>query len=56
MKQENSLNKYIEKSVKDKWERFALSDFNAVSLQYRDVARKIAKLHLLFKHARFPLR
>lgn len=52
MKQENSLNKYIENSVKDNWERLALSDFNGVSLQYRDVARKIAKLHLLFKHAR----
>ncbi len=49
----DTLNKYIETSIKENWERLALSDFGngGVSFQYRDVARKIAKLHLLFKHA-----
>ena len=28
-----------------------MTDFNGISLQYRDVARKIAKLHLLFEKA-----
>lgn len=45
---ECSLNKYIENSVRDNWERLALTDFNGSSFQYRDVARKIAKLHLLY--------
>lgn len=51
MKQEKSLNLYIENSIKENWERIALTDFNGASFQYRDVARKIAKLHILFKYA-----
>ena len=42
---------YISQSLRDNWERLALTDFNGQSFQYRDVARKIAKLHLLFEHA-----
>ncbi len=50
----NSINNYIEQSIKDNWERLAFTDLSTsgMSFQYRDVARKIAKLHLLFKHAR----
>ncbi len=51
MQHQDSLNAYILQSVRDNWEQLALTDFNGVSFQYKDVARKIAKLHLLFDHA-----
>lgn len=51
MKNESGLIEYIEAAIRDNWDRVALTDFNGASFQYRDVARKIAKLHLLFKHA-----
>ncbi|MDE6491416.1 MAG: AMP-binding protein, partial [Muribaculaceae bacterium] len=41
----------IEQSMRLNWEELALTDFNGQSFQYRDVARKIAKLHLMFEHA-----
>lgn len=37
--------------IRKNWEHLALTDFNGESLQYKDLARKIAKLHLLFEHA-----
>lgn len=51
MQHQDSLNAYILQSVRDNWEQLALTDFNGVSFQYKDVARKIAKLHLLFAQA-----
>lgn len=45
------INEILENSVKKNWEELALTDFGGISLQYRDIARKVAKLHLLFKHA-----
>ena len=36
--------------VRKEWEHLALTDFNGESMQYKDIARKIAKLHLLFEH------
>jgi len=50
MKQHKHLNEYIQDAIRDNWEELALTDFHGVSFQYRDVARKIAKLHLLFEH------
>lgn len=44
-----SLNAYFQDAVRDNWERPALTDFNGMSFHYKDVARKIAKLHLLFE-------
>ena len=41
----------IEDSIKKNWEFPALSDLNGQTLQFRDVARKIAKLHILFENA-----
>ncbi|WP_290094086.1 AMP-binding protein, partial [uncultured Muribaculum sp.] len=38
-------------SVRKNWEELALTDFNGVSFQYRDIARKVAKLHLLYEQA-----
>lgn len=44
----DSLNLYIQNSIRDNWDRLALSDFDGISLQFRDVARKIEKLHILY--------
>ena len=46
---EYSINHYISESIKKNWEELAFTDFNGVTLQYRDEARKIAKLHILFE-------
>lgn len=46
-----SFNKYIEQTIKENWERIALSDFDGVSYHYKDIARKIAKIHLLLESA-----
>ncbi|MDE6928776.1 MAG: AMP-binding protein, partial [Muribaculaceae bacterium] len=51
MTNQNSINKYLEASIAGNWEHLALTDFQGVSFQYRDVARKVAKLHLLYEHA-----
>ena len=37
--------------MRKNWEELALTDFNGVSFQYRDIARKVAKLHLLYEQA-----
>jgi len=44
-----SIISLIQHSVRHNWEHTALSDFNGATFQYRDVARKIAKLHILFE-------
>ncbi|WP_304632995.1 AMP-binding protein [uncultured Muribaculum sp.] len=41
----------MQSSVRKNWEELALTDFNGVSFQYRDIARKVAKLHLLYEQA-----
>lgn len=46
-----SLISFIEHSIRKNWEHTALTDFHGVSFQYRDVARKIEKLHILFENA-----
>lgn len=51
MQAQTDIIAYIEQSLRLNWERLALTDFQGQSFQYRDVARKIAKLHLLFEHA-----
>ena len=43
------INQYIENSIRQNWEELALTDFKGVSYQYKDIARKIAKLHILFE-------
>lgn len=48
---EQRLIKLIEDSIKQNWDRKAFTDFNGESLQYKDVARKISKLHLMFEAA-----
>ena len=42
---------YIAESLKKNWDLDALTDYQGVTLQYKDVARKIEKLHILFENA-----
>jgi long-chain acyl-CoA synthetase len=46
-----SFNSYIEKSIKQNWNLDALTDYQGITLQYHDVARKIEKLHILFENS-----
>lgn len=48
---DTSLNNMLAESIKKNWEELALTDFNGVSYQYRDIARKVAKLHILFENS-----
>lgn len=49
MQNTQSFNAYIQKSIIDNWDHDALTDYKGVTLQYKDVARKIEKLHILFE-------
>jgi len=51
MEHSNSLNAYLQNAIRQYWELPALTDYNGPSLSYRDCARKIAKLHIMFKAA-----
>ncbi|MGN1211153.1 MAG: AMP-binding protein [Candidatus Cryptobacteroides sp.] len=46
----HSVNKIYEKSLKENWDRPALSNYQGITLHYRDVARRIAKMHIVFEH------
>lgn len=50
MHHQDTLNAYILQSLRSNWELLALTDFNGASFQYKDVARKITKLHILFRN------
>lgn len=45
---DRSLNKLLEESFRKNWDCAALSDFKGITLHYRDVARRIEKLHIIF--------
>ena len=51
MDYKQTLNEYIIQSIRKHWELPALTDFNGVSYNYKDVARKITKLHILFERS-----
>ncbi len=44
-----SVNKLFEESFKKNWDCPALSDYKGLTLNYRDVARRVAKLHIFFE-------
>lgn len=46
-----SLNTNIEQSIVSHWDMPALTDYHGMTLQYKDVARKIEKLHILFENS-----
>ncbi len=47
---ESKLIGLIEDSIRKNWDSKAFTDFNGETLQYKDVARKIAKIHLVYEH------
>lgn len=49
MDHQTTLNGYIYQSITSNWELPALTDFDGVSYNYKDVARKITKIHILFE-------
>ena len=46
-----SVNKIFEESFRKNWDRPALSNYQGATLHYRDLARRIAKLHIMFEEA-----
>lgn len=51
MEQEHQFIDYIEQSIIKNWDRNALTDYKGITLQYKDVARKIAKFHIVLESA-----
>ena len=48
---EQSFIAYIENSIKSNWDLDALTDYKGATLQYKDVARKIEKIHIIFEES-----
>lgn len=48
---EKSFIAFIEGSIKKNWDLDALTDYKGATLQYKDVARKIEKLHILLEES-----
>ena len=44
-----SVNKILQESLIQNWDRPALTNYQGMTLAYRDVARRIAKLHIAFE-------
>ena len=44
-----SVNKILQESIRKNWDRPALTNYQGMTLAYRDVARRIAKLHIAFE-------
>lgn len=51
MELEQSFIALIEQSIKTNWYLNAHTDYKGITLQYRDVARKIEKIHILLENA-----
>lgn len=51
MEQEHQFIDYIEQSIIKNWDKDALTDYQGITLQYKDVARKIAKFHIVLESA-----
>lgn len=51
METTSSLIQLIEESIRKNWNLDAMTDYKGATLQYKDVARKIEKMHILFEHA-----
>ena len=52
METKDSFIQLIEQSIRTNWDRDALTDYKGATLQYKDVARKIEKMHILLQDAR----
>ena len=51
MTQQDTAVRYIAQAIKENWGTPAFSDYYGGTLRYCDVARKVAKLHILFRRA-----
>ena len=51
MEQEHQFIDYIEQSIIKNWDKDSLTDYTGITLQYKDVARKIAKFHIVLESA-----
>ena len=51
MKTFSSFNAYIQRAIVENWDQDALTDYQGITLQFHDVARKIEKLHILFENS-----
>jgi long-chain acyl-CoA synthetase len=47
----SSFNAYIQRAIVENWDKDALTDYQGITLQYHDVARKIEKIHILFENS-----
>ena len=47
----SSFNAYIQKAIIENWDQDALTDYQGITLQFHDVARKIEKIHILFENS-----
>ena len=48
---QNSFNKYIEQTIRKHWDLPALTDFQGTTYHYKDVARRMAKIHIMLEAA-----
>ena len=44
-----SVNKLFQESFRKNWDRPAISNYQGITLHYRDVARRIEKMHIMFE-------
>ena len=51
MEQFSSFNSYIQRAITENWNQDALTDYQGITLQFHDVARKIEKLHILLENS-----
>ena len=51
METNSSFNALIQQAIVGNWNQDALTDYQGVTLQFHDVARKIEKVHILFENS-----
>lgn len=47
----SSFNAYIQRAIIENWDQDALTDYQGITLQFHDVARKIEKIHIVFENS-----
>ena len=47
----SSFNAYIQNAIVKNWDKDALTDYQGITLQFHDVARKIEKIHIVFENS-----
>ncbi len=51
MEQEHQFIDYIEQSIIKNWDKDSLTDYKGITSNIKDVARKIAKFHIVLESA-----